>query len=135
MKFGHIPCFMSKQNNNTLFNPKYIILAILFCTIGSLHASAQGEKEKNFPDTPSKNGDVISTYENHEGSSNEANHEYNLRQSSLQKETKSGTKIAVKKENPLYKQGSDKEIKKDEKSTLSFNLFLYIIDKFKEDNL
>ncbi|GAB3656048.1 hypothetical protein GCM10028791_27580 [Echinicola sediminis] len=37
------------------------------------------------------------------------------------------------KENPVYKASGEKEEKKEEMSTLSFNLFLYIVDRFKED--
>jgi len=37
------------------------------------------------------------------------------------------------KENPIYKASGEKDVKKEEMSTLSFNLFLYIVDRFKED--
>ncbi|AWW30524.1 hypothetical protein DN752_10520 [Echinicola strongylocentroti] len=44
------------------------------------------------------------------------------------------TSVKERKENPIYKAGGEKETKKDkEMSTLSFNLFLYIVDRFKED--
>lgn len=127
---------MSEANNNTLFDRKNIILAILFCAIGSLSAFAQGEKEKNFPDTPIKNSDVTNTYESPETTANESSYEFNMRQSNqnLNRDIKPTPKTAVRKENPLYKQGSDKEVKREEMSTLSFNLFLYIVDKFREDN-
>lgn len=47
--------------------------------------------------------------------------------------TNSSNKVAVKRDLPAG--GVDKEIKKEESvpSTLSFNIFLYIVDKFKAD--
>lgn len=47
--------------------------------------------------------------------------------------TNSPNKVAVKRDLPAG--GVDKEIKKEESvpSTLSFNIFLYIVDKFKAD--
>lgn len=127
---------MSEQNINTLFDRKNLILAILFCALGSLNSFAQGEKERNLPDTPSKTSDVAGHFENHETTSTELRYEINSRQSNqnLNREIKPTQNNPVRKENPLYKQGSDKEIKKEEMSTLSFNLFLYIVDKFREDN-
>ncbi|AGA77758.1 hypothetical protein [Echinicola vietnamensis] len=41
--------------------------------------------------------------------------------------------VKERKENPIYKSGGEQETKKEEMSTLSFNLFLYIVDRFKED--
>ncbi|WP_200975007.1 hypothetical protein [Echinicola sp. 20G] len=41
--------------------------------------------------------------------------------------------VKERKENPIYKASGEKDVKKDEMSTLSFNLFLYIVDRFKED--
>ncbi len=38
------------------------------------------------------------------------------------------------KQGNIYRQGGEKDMRKDNVSTLSFNLFLYIVDKFKEDN-
>jgi hypothetical protein len=127
---------MSEQNNITLFDRKNIILAFLFCALGSLNAFAQGEKERSFPDAPMKTSDVASTFENHESTSSDSKYDFSLKQNNqhLNKDVKSVQNTAVRKENPLYKQGSDKEIKKEEMSTLSFNLFLYIVDKFREDN-
>lgn len=127
---------MSEQNNITLFDRKNIILAILFCALGSLNAFAQGEKERNLPDTPNKTSDVAGTFESHETTATDSRYELNLKQNNqnTNREVKTAKNTAVRKENPLYKQGSDKEVKKEEMSTLSFNLFLYIVDKFREDN-
>ncbi|AFL83508.1 hypothetical protein Belba_0861 [Belliella baltica DSM 15883] len=127
---------MSEQNNITLFDRKNIILAILFCALGSLNSFAQGEKEKNLPDTPVKTSDVAGTFENQETTASESRYEFGLRQNyqNTTREVKPAQSNTVKKENPIYKQGSDKEVKKEEMSTLSFNLFLYIVDKFREDN-
>lgn len=127
---------MSEQNNITLFDRKNIILAILFCALGSLNAFAQVEKERNLPDVPSKTSDMAGTYESPETTSAESRYDFNLRQNNQNKpkEVKTSKNILPKKENPFYKEGTDKEIKREEMSTLSFNLFLYIVDKFREDN-
>lgn len=53
-------------------------------------------------------------------------------------ETKSSkipaTSVTEKEEEQLYKYEGEKEVNKERLSTLSFNLFLYVADKFKEDN-
>lgn len=127
---------MSEQNNITLFNRKNIILAILFCVLGSLNAFAQGEKEKNLPDMPSKTNDMAGTFENHESTAIDSKYDFSLKQNNphVNKDSKPVQNTVIRKDNPLYRQGSDKEVKKEEMSTLSFNLFLYIVDKFREDN-
>ncbi|GAB2617260.1 hypothetical protein [Belliella aquatica] len=127
---------MSEQNNITLFDRKNIILAILFCALGSLNAFAQGEKERNFPDVPVKTSDVAGAFESHESTATDSKYDFNLKQNNQQvnRDIKPAQSTSVRKENPLYKQGGDKEVKKEEMSTLSFNLFLYIVDKFREDN-
>ncbi|MCH6200555.1 hypothetical protein MMU07_13270 [Aquiflexum sp. LQ15W] len=100
----------------------------------SVFSFAQSERDRNFPDLPKNNNESGAQFESPESSLNES------RQESVQKTTlspakdnKINTPTASKKENFLYKQGGEKDVKKEEISTLSFNLFLYIVDRFKED--
>lgn len=106
---------------------------IFFGLFTSTAVIAQSDKDRNMPDVP-KSADVVN-FDNSEASFMETRDMVGIRPAPAP--TKSNTlSIApvAKKENPLYKQGSDKEqVKKESMSTLSFNLFLYIVDKFRED--
>lgn len=46
---------------------------------------------------------------------------------------KSKSAVKERKQSPIYKAEGEKDCKPQEMSTLSFNLFLYIVDRFKED--
>lgn len=100
----------------------------------SFASFAQNERDRNIPDLP-RNSDSPSQFESPESSISEQKAENLQRQSiSPMAEPKSGTNSTQgKKDNAIYKMGGEKEIKKEGMSTLSFNLFLYIVDKFKED--
>lgn len=106
---------------------------IFFGLFTSTAVIAQSDKDRNMPDVP-KSADVVN-FDNSEASFMETRDMVGIRPAPAP--TKNNTfSIApvAKKENPLYKQGSDKEqVKKESMSTLSFNLFLYIVDKFRED--
>ena len=94
---------------------------------------AQTERERNFPDLP-KNNEAGSHFENSESSAFESRQENNQKNTlNPTKDNKATTSTTLKKENPLYKQGGEKDSKKEEISTLSSNFFLYIVDRFKED--
>jgi hypothetical protein len=111
---------------------KSIPILVLFCLFLSFASFAQGERDRNIPDLP-KNNDSANQYESPESSNSEQKSENFQRQSvSPIGESKSAV-TPVKKDNAFYKAGGEKEIKKEGMSTLSFNLFLYIVDKFKED--
>ncbi|MCH7401576.1 hypothetical protein ACFOUP_14100 [Belliella kenyensis] len=126
---------MSAQNYISSAQVKGILFVILFCSFGANDLFAQNDKERTMQDFP-KNSDVVYSYENPEYNNSETRNELNSKQNNqilLKDGRHSGTNV-VKKDNPIYKQGSDKELKKEGMSTLSFNLFLYIVDRFKEDN-
>ncbi|WP_194775470.1 hypothetical protein [Pararhodonellum marinum] len=112
-------------------NSAKAIIFTFFCGVFiSFSAYSQDEKDKNFPEVDKEEG-VISSYEN----PGEPLLEYSVAPSKNSKESVN-VKVdnAPKKENQIYRQGNDKEIvKKENVSTLSFNLFIYIMDKFKED--
>ncbi|MCH7408007.1 hypothetical protein MM239_01255 [Belliella sp. DSM 111904] len=126
---------MSAQNYISSTQAKGILFIILFCSFGTFDIFAQSDKERTMQDLP-RNADVVYPHESPEYTSTESRNELNSKQNNqiLLKESKSSGINLVKKENPIYKQGSDKELKKEGMSTLSFNLFLYIVDRFKEDN-
>ena len=113
---------------------KNLILTMGFCVLLGFTSFAQGERDRNSPDLP-KNSDSIGQFENSDVSGFENRSDNAYRQSSPTKEvhSTSSSPQVVKKENPLFKQGGEKDVKKEGMSTLSFNLFLYIVDKFKED--
>lgn len=67
-----------------------------------------------------------------EGQPAEINSEQVTKSSSLENLSKTPSPKA-KKENQVFRSEGEKDSKKDGISTLSFNLFLYIVDKFKED--
>lgn len=125
---------MLEQNNISLTYTKGFFFAIIFCVFGFTDIFAQSDKDRNLPDVP-KTVDNPMNFESPESSNYDTKLDLNSKQNNINKETKSSTnQNPVRKENPIYKQGSDKDIKKEGMSTLSFNLFLYIVDKFKEDN-
>jgi hypothetical protein len=107
---------LSLKTNKISFRfRKFLILGFLFCSVISAHhGDAPAEYEE------------INDHEVRDFSLNGKEHA----------ETKE-TKISIpKKENKeqLYKHRGEKEVKKEGLSTLSFNLFLYVVDRFKEDN-
>lgn len=74
-------------------------------------------------------------FENSETSSYETKTENFQKQSvaPTRSNHQSNNLIPLKKDPTIYKEGGEREIRKEGMSTLSFNLFLYIVDKFKED--
>ena len=103
---------------------KFLILGFLFCSVFAFNALGQEERTAHHEDAPAE-------YEIND---------HGVRDLTLS-EKESGeireTKISSpKKENKehLYKHRGEREVKKEGLSTLSFNLFLYVVDRFKEDN-
>lgn len=94
---------------------------------------AQSDKDRNMPDVP-RTADAVN-FESSDASYVESRDMISVRPAPAAiKPASTPTTPAQRKENPLFKQGSDKEqVKKESMSTLSFNLFLYIVDKFRED--
>ena len=114
---------MFQTANYTLESFKTLSLMLVFCLFFGFSALAQGEKDRVLQEVP-KNAESTQQYDSPDGANEGIN------------KTTAPAKtpgVAVKKENPLFKQGGEKDAKKEEISTLSFNLFLYIVDKFKED--
>jgi len=112
---------------------KKLQLTFLLGFIMSFVSYAQTERERNFPDLP-KNTEQSTQFEGSESSSVDSKQD-NGQRTTLNpvKDSKPATATGLKKDNPLYRQGGEKDAKKEEISTLSFNLFLYIVDRFKED--
>lgn len=106
----------------------------LFCLFLSFASFAQSDRDRNIPELP-RNSDSANQYESPESSISEQKTENLQKQSaSSTVESKSVTNSTqAKKDNAMYKVGGEKEVRKEGMSTLSFNLFLYIVDKFKED--
>ncbi|MFD2201642.1 hypothetical protein [Shivajiella indica] len=113
---------------------KILTLCTVFCIYLNIASFAQGERERNPQDFP-KHSDAIGQYDSPDASSYENRTESLYRQNSSQNKdvVEKPVTSTTKKENPLFKQGGEKDAKKEGISTLSFNLFLYIVDKFKED--
>jgi hypothetical protein len=112
---------------------KKLQLTFLLGFMMSFVAFAQTERERNYPDLP-KNSESATQFESHESSSADSKQD-NGQKTNLNpiKDPKPSTAAGLKKDNTLYRQGGEKDTKKEEISTLSFNLFLYIVDRFKED--
>jgi hypothetical protein len=112
---------------------KKLQLTLFLGFLVSFVSFAQTDRDRNFPDLP-KNNEASSHYENSDPSISESRQDI-VQKNSLNttKDSKATTSTTLKRENPLYKQGGEKDAKKEEISTLSFNLFLYIVDRFKED--
>lgn len=113
--------------------PKVFLIGLGLCLFLSSYSFAQSEREKSAQDLP-KNSDGIGQFESPETSSFEMrNEQLNRTTSNQNRENSLNTTNSIRKENPIYKQGGEKDVRKEGMSTLSFNLFLYIVDKFKED--
>lgn len=110
---------------------KILTLSVGFCLFLNFASFAQGERDRN--DLP-KNTDTMGQYESPESSAMEMKNENYFRNTTTVKNNPAPiNNNQVRKDNPIYKQGGEKDAKKEGMSTLSFNLFLYIVDKFKED--
>jgi len=106
----------------------------LFCLFLSFASFAQNERDRNIPEIP-RNIDAPNQFENSESSSLEPRSENFQKQSvaPVRENQQSNNLNPNRKEPSIYKAGGEKEMRKEGMSTLSFNLFLYIVDKFKED--
>ncbi len=124
---------MTEQNKISLFHTKGLLLAFIFCFLFTWDAVSQDEREKNLPDI-NKGSDHPNQFENPESSARDIRSDnFDNPRSSTKSEKSVNTNSSIKKDPQIYKMGGEKDIKKEGMSTLSFNLFLYIVDKFKED--
>lgn len=125
---------MSNPTKISSKGSKEVVILVLFCLFLSFASFAQNERDRNIPDLP-RNNDSASQYESPESSISEQRTE-NFQRQSITPVTESKPVILPlqnKKDNSIYKVGGERDSKKEGMSTLSFNLFLYIVDKFKED--
>jgi hypothetical protein len=124
---------MSKTSTYSFHYLRTFILTVGVCLIANLDLKAQGEREKNIQEL-SKENDPGTQYENESSVFDTKADSYYLPYSQSSRDSKSsGSGNPNVKDQQLYKQGGEKDLKKEGMSTLSFNLFLYIVDKFKED--
>ena len=108
--------------------PALLTLAILGLALISINASAQSETEKEGEHLPKVNDRVVLE----DNTVLQDNISSPIHTSKPSTTVKSATSPAVKRDLPAG--GVEKEVKKNESpSTLSFNIFLYIVDKFKAD--
>jgi hypothetical protein len=117
---------LALTTNNVSFRfDKFLILGFLFCSVISFNALGQEERVVHHGDSPADYEEI----NDHRGSDFA-----NIGKEGT--EVKENKTPLPKKENKdhLSKQRGEKDAKKEGMSTLSFNLFLYVVDRFKEDN-
>jgi hypothetical protein len=121
---------MFKFSGFHLVKPLILSLGALCLMFYTHEASAQSENEKVEEIYPKTNDRVI--LEDHT-----LIHDNSLSKATVAKpstSTKPSTPAVLKKDPAVVENPSDREAKKnDSPSTLSFNIFLYIVDKFKAD--
>ena len=117
---------MPKPNKISFPFTYFFALGLLFCLIGSFDVLAQEERGRDITDL-------------HPGT-DQVDESVNMQRDFT--ETKSvntpnqnvtATPQNEIKNEQLYRQRGEKEVKNEGLSTLSFNLFLYVADKFKEN--
>ncbi|EKB49515.1 hypothetical protein B879_01912 [Cecembia lonarensis LW9] len=121
------------KDKNSIKGLNIFLLGISFSFFFSFAALAQGEKEKGMQDFP-RNPDDLGQLESSEFSQLDWRQENQRLNAIKPLEGKNpNNQNLLRKENPIYRQGGEKDGRKEGMSTLSFNLFLYIVDKFRED--
>ena len=122
---------MTSTNKNSFEGLRVFLSGTIVCFLLSFNSF--GQSERGMQDVP-KNTDELGQFESPESNSVEWKQE-NAKSNSLKSSNTKSQSVenAVRRENPIYRQGGEKENRKEGMSTLSFNLFLYIVDKFKED--
>lgn len=114
--------FMADQNKISFPLNKILLIAFLFCLVASYEVMGQEVTEKEI---------------------SELNHDFegveNPGHSGLEEKTDIKVKMlpvhsGEKRVEQSNKLEGENEVKKKDLSTLSFNLFLYVADKFKEEN-
>lgn len=122
---------MNKPSGIILTNKKEIILTVFFCFL--LSAVTMAQDKDRISQEVSRGNDNAVLHDSPEGSFDPRNESKPTVNKPAREVRSSISNSGAKKENPLENQGNDKELKKEGMSTLSFNLFLYIVDKFRED--
>lgn len=115
-------------------NKVQFLVTVTFCFLVSFASFAQSDRERQLNDLH-RNSDIYSSYESPESNYDTRVENAVRSNSSVQAKDDAILKSSSqnKRDNPIYRHGGEKDIKKENMSTLSFNLFLYIVDKFKED--
>ena len=113
---------LAKRNLISLPFKKFFICAFLFGLFVSFDAAAQDERTRIVSDSPDGLEQVTDIEAADFSKSSD--------------ELGEGKSPLPQKENKdhLSRQRGEKDVRKEGVSTLSFNLFLYVIDRFKEDN-
>lgn len=116
------------QRPNKIFFPLkfFFVAGLLFCLVGSFEVLAQEERGRMDSGFDHTMDHVTET-----GSSVPVASEATSLQTREPVES-SAPQNEIKNEQ-LYRQGGEKEVRNEGLSTLSFNLFLYVADKFKEN--
>lgn len=111
-------------NKISLSCKKVLVLGFLFCSVVTFNAVGQEERRMHHSDSPAEYDEL------NDRSGVDIPH------TGAEAAEVKETKVAPKKDNKdnLHKLRGEKEVKKEGLSTLSFNLFLYVVDRFKEDN-
>lgn len=121
---------MSNPINISFSVQKVAFLAVLFSAFCTLNSFAQGEdRNRNIPE--SRVDDNFGAMESPEANVMDYNSKSSVTSTSSNKDK--ATVSPNNRNRDIYKQTGEKDVRKENVSTLSFNLFLYIVDKFKED--
>lgn len=116
---------MQSQNKISFPCRKVLVIGFLFCSIISFNALGQEERGTAIVDNPAEYDHItVVDGSGHSDLENKSPERVTTRKLSQESENNE----------QAYKQGGEKDVKKEGMSTLSFNLFLYVVDKFKEDN-
>lgn len=116
---------MQSQNKISFPCRKVLVIGFLFCSIISFNVLGQEERGKAILDNPAGYDHITGV----DGSGHT-----DLENKSPERATTNKLSQEPENNEQAYKQGGEKDVRKEGMSTLSFNLFLYVVDKFKEDN-
>ncbi|MFC4873886.1 hypothetical protein [Negadavirga shengliensis] len=106
----------------------FSFLGILFCFLYSTELKAQSEGDLVLPgEIKSEHSYKDTTSPTQAVASEESASDY----SPLNRDRNIPNE--EKEQKPEYSQNREKQIKNEEMSTLSFNIFLYVLDRFRED--
>lgn len=122
---------MASTKKNSFEGLRIFLFGFGVCFLMSFNSF--GQSERGMQDVP-RNTDELGQFENTESNSIEWKQESSVPATLKSSNNRSqSTENTNRKENLIYRQGGEKDARKEGMSTLSFNLFLYIVDKFKED--
>lgn len=117
---------MPKPNKISFPLKYFFALGFLFCLIGSFDVFAQEERGRSNSDSHQDMDQVDEGVDMHD----DFTETKSVKSPNQNVTTTPQNEI---KNEQLYRQKGEKEMKNEGLSTLSFNLFLYVADKFKEN--